>query len=65
MHYQPNHKLSYYLNEAALPLIKVEKAYNRLITLPLHPEMTKKNIKEICDSLRKCLDESQELNKTL
>ena len=65
VHYQPNHKLSYYFEETALPFTNVEKAYKELITLPLHPEMTKKNIKVICDSLRKYLNESQEVNKNL
>ena len=46
MHYKPNHLLTKYKTSYSLPV--TEKAYNEVITLPLHPEITDLEIKKIC-----------------
>ena len=50
-HYYPNHMLSYYkkMNNVRLPI--TEKIYPELITLPLHPDLSYKDINYICDTL--------------
>ena len=55
IHYKPNHLLSYYnKNKVSLPI--TEKIYKNLITLPLHPEITVKQINIICKVLNKLLN---------
>jgi len=52
IHYQPNHLLSLYKNSSHL-LPEVEDVYPRLLTLPLHIELTKENVELICKTLVK------------
>ncbi len=53
-HYNPNHNLSYFRNMNAYNLPITEKIYPELITLPLHPDLSHKEINYICESLIKC-----------
>lgn len=47
IHYKPNHLLSFYGGgENSLPV--TEKIYSQLLTLPLHPEITLKEVEYIC-----------------
>ena len=49
VHYQPNHWLSYYSeNENNANSLQVtEKQYSQLLTLPLHTDLTEKDVKII------------------
>jgi len=50
IHYQPNHLLSLYKNSShSLP--KVEEIYPKLLTLPLHVDLTEENVGLICKTL--------------
>ena len=55
IHYQPNHKLSLYSgNKYYLP--NTEKISKEILTLPLHPSLTLKNIDYIVKSLKKLIN---------
>jgi dTDP-4-amino-4,6-dideoxygalactose transaminase len=45
IHYFPNHKLTRFKNNVDLP--ETEKAYNTMLTLPLHPDLTEENVEKI------------------
>jgi len=51
LHYQPNHWLSKYKVKSAIDI--VERTYSRLLTLPLHPDMTEDNIVEVVEVLKR------------
>ena len=51
MHYKPNHLLTKYKTSYSLPV--TEKAYDEVITLPLHPEITDLEIEKICQIINK------------
>ena len=48
-HYQPNHLLEFYKDTSILPI--TESIFPELLSLPLHPELTKLDVKYISDSL--------------
>jgi dTDP-4-amino-4,6-dideoxygalactose transaminase len=52
IHYQPNHSLSYYQEAGALPLAHTDAAFPELLTLPLHPEVSKQDLEFICSQLK-------------
>ena len=45
--YAPNHHLSYFKEDVSLPV--TDEVYSRIISLPIHPELTDENIRCICD----------------
>jgi len=49
IHYKPNHMLDYYKSNYKLPL--TEKFYSEILTLPLHPDLSIKDVDLVCDSL--------------
>jgi dTDP-4-amino-4,6-dideoxygalactose transaminase len=49
MHYKPNHLLTKYKTSYSLPV--TEKAYDQVLTLPLHPEITEESVNKICNLL--------------
>lgn len=51
-HYQPNHVLSLYRDDAALPLPVTEAVCSELLTLPLHAELTAQDVETVCAHLR-------------
>ena len=59
VHYQPNHWLSLYESEELYKLPITEQVYSELLSLPLHPELSKHDIKMIGtllgDFFKKCL----------
>jgi dTDP-4-amino-4,6-dideoxygalactose transaminase len=57
IHYQPNHMLSFYRNQNALPLPVTESNFPRLLTLPMHPEVTDQDVEFICGQLRSLLND--------
>ncbi len=54
IHYNPNHLLSFFKSQnVTLPF--TEKIYHEIISLPIHPEITKKDVKFIVLTLNKLL----------
>lgn len=52
LHYKPNHLLSFYAPPAgARPFPITEELHSQLITLPLHPNLTKADIDLVCGTL--------------
>ncbi len=52
IHYQPNHKLTYYKKNIR-KLEVTEKIYSKLLTLPLHTELAEKDIIKITNLIKK------------
>lgn len=50
-HYQPNHWLKYFRNYKGPPLNVTENVFPKLLTLPLHPDMTKTEIEYVASNL--------------
>jgi len=63
IHYYPNHKLTLF-KETKEPLPIIESIYSRILTLPLHPDLTLNEVKTVCDELKICIDKS-ELDETI
>ena len=57
IHYLPNHTLSYYKLSSNFILPKTEKLYNKLITLPLHVDLSEMDVEYICKELIAILNE--------
>ena len=55
IHYKPNHLLSYFSNEKDKNLNVANKLYEQIMTLPLHPDLSIKDVNYICKSLKKCI----------
>jgi dTDP-4-amino-4,6-dideoxygalactose transaminase len=55
IHYKPNHLLSFFHREGIQALPITEEYSSRLLTLPLHPELTRDDIKFITTELREHL----------
>ncbi len=51
IHYFPNHKLSYFSNIRNTNLPVTEEVYPQLLTLPLHPDLSKEDLHYIVDNL--------------
>lgn len=49
MHYKPNHLLDFYFTPS-LPI--TEKLYTEILTLPLHPDLSKQDVIFICDLIK-------------
>lgn len=55
-HYYPNHNLDYYRQDSTcLPLTITEQLYPRLLSLPMHPDLTNEDILFIVKSLESYL----------
>lgn len=50
IHYKPNHLLSYF--NRGVKLKTTEKIYDELLTLPLHPGLSSKEVKYICKIIK-------------
>ena len=55
IHYYPNHLLSYFFEESNSFLKNTEEIYSKLITLPLHPDLSIDDIKFITDTILELL----------
>ena len=55
IHYKPNHLLSYF-GGGRLSLPVTEKIYNELLTLPLHPEISIREVEYICNLINHYLE---------
>ena len=54
IHYYPNHFLNFFYKKNN-KLINTEKLYNKILSLPLHPYITKNNVNYIVSCLKKIL----------
>jgi len=54
-HYQPNHWLSFYKNDKALPLSVTESVFSEIMSLPLHPDLSNNDVEYVVDELSKIL----------
>ena len=52
VHYQPNHWLTAYVDDTALPLPATEAVYPKLLSLPLHLDMSEKDVDYVCETLQ-------------
>ncbi len=50
VHYKPLHLYSCYGPQPSLPV--AEKAFDRILTLPMHAELTDDHVSEVIDSVR-------------
>ncbi len=58
IHYKPNHLLSFYGREnLSLPIS--EQLYEELLSLPLHPGLTKDDIKQVCGAVIEFMNTNQ------
>jgi dTDP-4-amino-4,6-dideoxygalactose transaminase len=57
-HYQPNHRLTFFMQNEKNNLPVTESVYPELLTLPLHPDLTEEDILYVHNSLCKILDRS-------
>ena len=55
IHYKPNHLLSFYRNTVKNNLPVTEKLYSEILTLPLHPNLTTKDIIKISNIIKEVL----------
>jgi len=51
-HYYPNHRLSLYQNESSIPLLATDNLFPEILTLPLHPELSKSDVDYISSTLK-------------
>lgn len=51
-HYQPNHSLSLFQDSTALPLPVTNAVCTELLTLPLHADLTEKEVETVCVKLK-------------
>ena len=51
IHYYPNHKLSMYKNSNDKFQV-IDDIYYRILTLPLHPDISMKDVKLVCNKLK-------------
>ena len=55
IHYQPNHSLAYYRDDNIIPLSITDRIFPELLSLPLHPDLKKEDIKFVCKKLDEVL----------
>lgn len=56
IHYQPNHMLSLYRAATARPLPATDSVFPQLLTLPLHPDLTERDVEFVCEQLKALTD---------
>lgn len=52
IHYQPNHVLSFYIEQTALPLPSTDSVFPELLSLPLHPDLNEEDVELVCNTLK-------------
>ena len=55
IHYQPNHNLDFFHNAESVCLPITDMVYPKMMTLPLHPDLTKQDVEYVCDELKNLL----------
>ena len=56
VHYYPNHRLSFFKDSVTMPLSVTDGIFPTMITLPMHIELSKKEVSFICNELIKSID---------
>ena len=59
IHYKPNHLLSIYKDKDLSSLDKTDQIFQKIMSLPLHPDLKFKEIDYIVESIKDYLDISQ------
>lgn len=59
IHYYPNHLLSYYYSKNSMSLPVTEMIYKKLLSLPLHPDLTIMEVEKVCKSLIKLIQKKE------
>ena len=54
-HYQPNHWLQFYQDDQQNPFPVTDTVFPELLTLPLHPELSKSDVDYIVSELKKLI----------
>ena len=55
VHYKPNHLLSFFGGgKPSLPV--TEALYSQILTVPLHPGLSRADVEHVCDALAAALD---------
>jgi dTDP-4-amino-4,6-dideoxygalactose transaminase len=52
IHYQPNHRLSLYRDSRASALPVIDAVFPELLTLPLHADLTERDVETVCLQLK-------------
>lgn len=60
IHYFPNHNLQFYKAVGDLELSVTDEVFPKLLTLPMHIELTEEDVKYVCDHLVKIVTEINE-----
>ena len=55
-HYQPNHWLSLYKNDASQSLPVTDSVFPELMSLPLHPDVSQKDVNYIANELKRLIE---------
>ena len=55
-HYMPNHWLSFYKKPNELPLPVTESIFPKLLSLPLHPDLTDDDVEFVVEELKKAVN---------
>ena len=55
VHYTPNHLHTFFAAPGALPLPVCERLFDELVTLPLHPGLSREDVATVCDAAREAL----------
>ena len=50
-HYYPNHFLNFFNKGKKIELKNTQDIYQKILTIPLHPDLSSNDAKYVCDSL--------------
>ena len=53
IHYKPNHLLNYFKDDNLEPLCNTEAIYKNIVTLPMHPDLSKDDVDYIVATIKK------------
>lgn len=57
VHYKPNHRLSYFKSETQTEFKTLERLFPELLSLPIHPDLSLKDIDYVLDSIFEAINE--------
>ena len=55
IHYFPNHLLDFFKTKKRVKLKNTERIYSKILTLPLHPDLSERQINFVCSTLLKII----------
>lgn len=56
VHYFPNHRLTFFQDSSAEPLPVTDRVYDELLTLPLHPDLSARDVDYVSEQLIRWVD---------